>query len=347
MRQLIQSTHAYRLLKAECAENRLNHTYLLVFDDARNLRGALKEFAKLFFLTSEQAAEKDDGTQSGLFDRARTERIDALIDEESFADCIVLPEAGKKFSVEDAEKIREESALKPVEGNRKLFVIGDFAEATVQAQNKLLKLLEEPPANVCFLLGATVTFPVLPTVLSRAQRLEIPPFSVKEVAECLKRLYPQASDTSLYAAASGGVVGTAQSIFEGGYYKDLVESAFELTMTDPFRLPSVVRRVGETKYKKELVSLLRLIFRDALILKTAKINGVGQSGKTGKSRAEKYLMLRSEARRLYKISEYYRLEALLYAQEALADAEKQLRFNGVFPQCLEICMAKLLEQNNK
>lgn len=347
MRQLIQSTHAYRLLKAERAENRLNHTYLLVFDDARNLRSALKEFAKLFFLTPEEAAAEAGGAHRSFSSHARTERIDALIDEESFADCIILPEDGKKFSVEDAEKIREESALKPVEGDKKLFVIGDFAEATVQAQNKLLKLLEEPPKDVHFLLGATVTFPVLSTVLSRAQQLEIPPFSIKEVTECLKRLYPHAADTGLYAAASGGVVGTAQNIFEGGYYKDLVESAFELTTSDPFRLPAIVRRAGETKYKKELVSLLRLIFRDALILKTAKINGVGQPGKTGRSRAEKYLMLRSETQRLYNISEYYQLGALIYAQEALSDAEKQIRFNGVFPQCLEICIAKIMEQNNK
>lgn len=76
--------------------------------------------------------------------------------------------------MEDAERILEESALKPVEGNKKLFVAGDFAEATTQAQNKLLKLLEEPPEGVYFLLGATVSFSVLPTILSRTEKLEIP-----------------------------------------------------------------------------------------------------------------------------------------------------------------------------
>ena len=112
-------------------------------------------------------------------------------------------------------------------------------------------------------------------------------------------------------------------------------------------LSALVKRVGETKYKKELLSLLRLIFRDALILKTSKINGVSDSGKTGKNRAEKYLMLKSETERLRAISDYYRLNALLSAQEALSEAEKQIRFNGVFPQCLEICMAKILEQNDR
>lgn len=336
MRLLLQSTPAYGLLKAEREENRLNHAYLLIFDDARNLRPALKEFSKLFFSSVGKQGNDE-----------KEERIFGLIDEENFSDCIILPQEGKKFSVEDAEKIAEESALKPVEGDKKLFVIGDFAEATVQAQNKLLKLLEEPPKNVYFLLGATVDFPVLSTVVSRTERLEISPFSMKETTECLKRIYPNLSDVGIYAAASGGIVGMAQNILEGGYYEALLADAFELAETDPFRLPALVKKTGETKYKKELVSLLRLIFRDALLLKTSKINGLHVKKTKGKSRAEKYLMLKSEAERLDHISDLYRLHALVYAQEALSKAEKQIRFNSVFPQCLEICMAKILEQNNR
>lgn len=347
MRQLLQTTRAYALLKAERAENRLSHAYLLVFDDARNLRAALKEFAKLFFLPA-------SGPEAGGAEAARNgqainpaDRIGALIDEESFADCVFLPGPGQKFSVEDAERVREESALKPVESDTKLFVISDFAESTAQAQNKLLKLLEEPPAGVRLLLGATVTFPVLPTILSRTEKLEIPPFSTREVADCLKRLYPGTADTALCAAASGGSVGTAQNILEGGYYRELLSTAFELAETDPFRLPALVRRAGETRYKRELLTLLRLIFRDALILKTSRINGVDKSSRNGKNRAEKYLTLRSETERLQKISESYLLRALLCAQEALTEAEKQIRFNAVFPQCLELCMAKIFASNNR
>ena len=49
MQTLIQTSKAYRLVKTERQENRLSHTYLLLYDDARNLRFALKEFAKIFF----------------------------------------------------------------------------------------------------------------------------------------------------------------------------------------------------------------------------------------------------------------------------------------------------------
>ena len=329
MRRLLQSTRAYALLKAERAENRLSHAYLLVFDDARNLQTAVTEFAKLFFLPSrENAGAEEDGYK----------RVCALIDEKNFADCIFLPAPGGKFSVEDAERIREESALKPVESDCRLFVVADFADATVQAQNKLLKLLEDPPAGVRFLLGATVTFPVLPTVLSRTEKLEIPPFSTEEVAACLRRLYPD-KNTEGYAEASAGSVGSAQNILEGGYYESLLSSAFELAGTDPFRLPSAVRRAGETPYKKELISLLRLIFRDALIVKTS-----GFTSRSSKS-ADRYLLLKTKKSAVRAVADRFTLRALLYAQEALSEAEKQIRFNAVYPQCLELCLAKILEKN--
>jgi hypothetical protein len=81
-----------------------------------------------------------------------------------------------------------------------------------------------------------------------------------------------------------------------------------------------------------------------MILKTSKINGVGGGRK---NRAEKYLMLQSELPRLRALSDYYPVRALVYAQEALTDAEKQIKFNGVFPQCLEVCMANIIALNNK
>ena len=246
--------------------------------------------------------------------------------------------------MEDAERIREESALKPVESDSRLFVVSDFGDATVQAQNKLLKLLEEPPAGVRFLLGTTVTFPVLPTVLSRTEKLEIPPFSSAEVAACLARMYPDCANPALYAEASGGSVGSAQNILEGGYYGRLLADAFSLTETDLFRLPQTVRRVGETPYKKELLAILRLIFRDALILKTARINGVERSSRRG-NRAEKYLLLRSEKEKLYAVAGNYTVRALVWAQEALSEAEKEIRFNAAFPQCLEVCLSGILEKN--
>ena len=327
MIELLQNTQAYRLLKRECDGDACSHAYLLLFDDGRNLRSALKEFAKILFSAVEDGWEELDKDK---------QRIAKLIDEESYADCLFYPADGKKLAVEDAEKIREESLLSPIEGERKVFVLGDFAEANTQTQNKLLKLLEEPPKGVVFLLGATTAFPVLPTVLSRTKKLEILPFAIPEIQNALYRIYGDKHDhgtLELCAAASGGVLGEAQNILESGYYKTLVENAFNLCLFDDSKLPLAVRTIGETKHKKELLSLLRLIFRDALLVKTAN------------AACKKALLLKAEKDKIEKVAEKYTISALLYAQEALSSAELQVQFNAVFPQCIEICIANIREKN--
>ena len=318
MEKLLKDTQAYRLLKKEYTENACSHAYLLQFGDGRNLRFALKLLAKVLFGCDE----------SGYLDEEE-QRREKLIDEESFSDCLFFPLPGKKLSVEDAEIIREECLISPVEGERKVIVIGDFAEANTQTQNKLLKLLEEPPQGVIFLLGATSSFSILPTVLSRVKRLEIQPFDIEETAKCLARIYEGKADNKAIefcAASSGGIVGEAQNIYEGGYHKTLTESVFELCLANDAKLPLLLKQIGETKYKKELLSLIRIVFRDALLIKTG--NG-------------KAVLLRSEKERLTQVAVRYSAFALLRAQEEILEAEKQVQFNAVFPQCLGLTISKI------
>ncbi|MBR2330682.1 MAG: hypothetical protein IKA40_05490 [Clostridia bacterium] len=317
MQSLLKNTAAYKLLKAERDKARFGHAYLLTMDDGRNLRLAAKTFAKLFF-----------GCEEGT-------RVSNLIDRETFSDCLFYPQTEKKFAVEDAERLGEECFLQPVEGDKKLFIVIDFAEANIPSQNKLLKLLEQPPEGVMFLLCATSVYPVLPTVLSRVEKLEIPPFSVECVAECLKRVYGAKyaqDDIALCAAASGGIVGTAQNMLEGGGYKTLLDDAFALATADPDKLPALVRRVGETKNKKGLLSLFRIVYRDALLCKTGNVEN---------------LLLRSERARSTVLANKRSAAALLSAQEYLTAAERELTFNAVFPQCIETFLAAVLEKDRQ
>lgn len=318
MQTLIKGTQAYKLLQADRDKGCFSHAYLVLFDDPQNLRNALKTFAKLLFSCDEPYAPAET-------------RLSELIDAESFSDCPFYPDADKKFVVEDAERVGEECCLKPVEGERKAIVIADLAEATAAAQNKLLKLLEEPPTGVIFLLGATTAYPVLPTVLSRVKKLEIQPFDTAEIAACLARGYGDRygrDEYTLCAAASGGALGAAQNMLEGGAYKALTDDAFALLSSPVSMLPSLVRRIGETKRKKELLALLRLIVRDSMLIKA----------KLPKER----VLLRLESVRLSKVAERFSLAALAFAQDRISQAERENFFNATFPQCLETLIADIL-----
>ena len=322
MQTLLETTKAYRLIQTERTENRLSHAYLLIYDDARNLRYALKTFAKLFFQDEYGVLE---------------DRKEKLLNTESFSDCLIYPaEADKKLKVEDAEKILEESVLTPVEGEIKLFLVGDFSEANVQTQNKLLKLLEEPPKGVYFLLGATNAHSVLTTILSRTKKLEIEPFDTIAITKALRREYGDKYDESalsLCAATSDGNFGKAQNMLEGGYYKTLLDTAFSLCLSPSYNLPSIVKQIGEIKRQKEFLSTLRIIFRDGLLLKTQG------------EKIKKNLLLSVEMENLKKVANAYTVPAFLFAQECISNAEKQIFTNANFAQCVEICIEKIKSKN--
>ena len=323
MQTLLTKTNAYTLLQRETINGKNSHAYLLLFDDARNLREALKYFAKVLLSCENEQTEEE-------------KRISRLIDAESFSDCLFYPEIGKKLAVEDADSIKEECLLRPVEGKRKVIVVSGFETANAPTQNKLLKLLEEPPEGVIFLLGAIHSFNILTTVLSRTKKMEILSFETQEIEDCLLRIYGDKYDRetiSLCAAASNGSLGGAQNILEGGYFKALMENAFALTLCSRHALPSIIKQIGETKHPKELFSLLRLIYRDALVLKTQ-----------GTKARRKLLLKKNE---ILDVSQKYSERALLFAQECISKSELELTFNANLPQCLELCIAKILKENKE
>jgi DNA polymerase-3 subunit delta' len=254
---------------------------------------------------------------------------------------LFYPEAGKKLDVAQTARMEEEFLLRPVEGERKLFVLSDFAEASPQVQNKLLKSLEEPPEGVYFLLGATSEFAVLPTVLSRVKRLEIRPFSGEETLAFLARRYGNKygkEEYALCAAASGGSVGGAQNMIEGGAYKAVAQAAFSLALAKTHELPIRAVKAGEIKKKREFLALLHVIFRDAALVK---------AGEEKASNLKNAVFLRSEGIRVREIAKKYSLHALLYAQTAIAEAELEVTFNAYFPQCVEVLIAKILRKNGE
>ncbi len=328
MQTLIKTTRAYALVKNEKQRNVLGHAYLLVLDDEQNLRSALKTFAKLFFDADEPVSESQS-------------RIARLIDQETFSDCLFFPKDEKKFVVEDVDAITEESTLKPVEGDQKTFVIDNFALSTPAAQNKLLKLLEEPPQGVRFLIGTTSVHPVLATVLSRVKVLEVPPFPEQSLLTALKAQHGDKFSLDAYslcAAMSGGSLGTAQSMLTGGGYQSLLDEAFVLVLAEESKLPALIKKSGESKRKKELLSLMRTIWRDAMLIKTTQTTGAD---------VQKNVLLKTETSRLQQLASIRSLPALIFAQEACSAAEKQVTFNAYFPQCLEVLLASVLRETKR
>ena len=107
----------------------------------------------------------------------------------------IIPEKDKKtIGVDQIRALRESLYTVPGESERKFFIINDASTMTEQAQNGLLKTIEEPPEFAYFLLLATNAASLLPTVRSRAPSVRMQIFEDMELAELLPSLSKKASE---------------------------------------------------------------------------------------------------------------------------------------------------------
>lgn len=125
----------------------------------------------------------------------------------------IVPEKDKKtIGVEDIRRLRLTLYSVPGESERKFFIINDASVMTEQAQNALLKTIEEPPEFAYFLLLASNASALLPTVRSRAPSVRMQVFEDAELAELLPSLSKKAaelknSDPESYGLAIRSSVG--------------------------------------------------------------------------------------------------------------------------------------------
>lgn len=304
MKQLIEGTTAYRTFSNDVEINRLSHAYMLHFSDVKNLRGALKIFALRFFC-------EDESTRDGK-----------RILNGSLPDFKMYPEDGKKLTAEGVSGLIADSALQPLERDKKLYMICGFNEASPLIQNKLLKTLEEPPRGVYFMLGVTTPAPVLDTVKSRVKTLTVPPFSEEEIFSALERKGSNPLNAEA-AKSCGGIFGAAENMVGGGWFEEVVEAAREIcSVTKVGGVGEVAAKYGDIKYKSELLTEMGLLFHGALA-ERARGNTYG------------------------KIARLWQTPALIYAVESVDKACADLKFNAFFQGLLYDLMLRIIEENDK
>lgn len=302
MRTLLQNTLAYQIVKGKVESGKRGHAYLLLFEDEVYLREALRFFATALY--------RGDSRKTSLIER------------ESFTDVLFLPEIGKKPTVDDASKILEESIVRPIEGDLKLFVIDQFHLANAATQNKLLKVLEEPPEGVCFLLGATSTYPILPTILSRVERLDIPRFSESEIEGFLSRKV--GGDVKAAAAVSDGIPSRGEQVLEGGEFASLLSLAKRALSVEEGQIPTLAREIDAFGKKQEFLSVFKLVLRDNLM----------------RELGEKSILQGT------LVSDHNKM-SLVSSIDLVSKTEEEVKFNANYRQAVEILLVGTYKEKKK
>jgi DNA polymerase-3 subunit delta' len=118
------------------------------------------------------------------------------------------------ISVEESAHIMKDLSLKPYESDTKIMLIWMPEKMNVQAANKLLKIIEEPPHKTIFLLVAESAENMLATVLSRTQLLKVPRYSDEEVMNYLMSRGVEHSKAQMISALVEGNINEALQLAE-------------------------------------------------------------------------------------------------------------------------------------
>ena len=125
---------------------------------------------------------------------------------------VLLVEPGDTgvIKVDQVRDIVERTGYRPFEGRRRVIIVDEADAMLSEAQNALLKTLEEPPSASMFVLVTSRPDELLPTVRSRCQRLRFGRLAPGEIASVLMRVH-EYSETDAHAAASAadGSIGAA------------------------------------------------------------------------------------------------------------------------------------------
>ncbi|MGD9901553.1 MAG: ATP-binding protein [Spirochaetales bacterium] len=302
-------------------KQKLSHAYLFLSSDKNT-----NEAAAILFASSLVCAHKD----APCFECSTCLKVI----NRTGVDVFTYPKKNS-IVVEDIKDIIENAATKPLEFSKKIFVLNNIDEATISAQNKLLKTLEEPEQDVIFILTATSIKAVLPTIVSRARTILLPKSEVDEIEAILKEKESDANRIAFSAEVSEGSLGRALDILNDETYFSTYNFVLDMlinmkTTKDVINYSSVINK--NTKFINLYLEQLEKVFRDVLMIKAG---------------TSEVVFNKHSLNTLTKISEGYSQLALSKIVEKILEHKKMLKFNANPTGVIDTLLIGILEVKYK
>ena len=205
---LIGQEAVVQTLKNALQSGRIAHAYLFC-----GPRGTGKTSAARLFAKAVNCQNPQDGEPCNECLNCREVTENRSLD-------VIEIDAASNRGIDEIRDLRSKVGFSPGTGPYKVYVLDEAHMLTPDACNALLKTLEEPPPHVIFVLATTEAHRILPTILSRCQRLDFKRFSVRDTVSRLLyvaqgegiALEPGAAD--LMARAAGGGMRDALSLLD-------------------------------------------------------------------------------------------------------------------------------------
>lgn len=250
----------------------------------------------------------------------------------------VTHEKPNTISVDDIRvQINSDVAIKPYSRPYKVYIISEAEKMTVQAQNALLKTLEEPPEYAVILLLTTNVDALLSTIQSRCVLLNMKPVSDRLVKEYLmEQLQVPDYLAEVCVAFARGNVGKAKALASSEDFERVKEEALSLLKyikeMELNEMVAAIRRINEYKLEvSDYLDICTIWYRDLLLLKaTNDMN---------------HLVFREEVQTLRGLAQHSSYEGIETIIQALETAKKRLDANVNFELTMELLMLTIQENS--
>lgn len=249
----------------------LRHAYLLFGPQQVGKRTLAQVFARALLCTDARQRPCGRCRACHLVERANHPdlRIIQPVDKTGAVD-----RRGGTLRVEQAAEIIHDVALRPMEGQYKVFLIQDMHTANDSFANKLLKTLEEPPAYAIFCLTALDRNDLLPTIVSRCQTMELRPIATETIVAALQQQWQvAAAEATLLGRLARGRLGWAveqtQQRTQGDQRLAQLQTLWQLIGADPVdRLLFAEKSATAftSRHLFEMIDLWTTWWRDVLLV---------------------------------------------------------------------------------
>ncbi|WP_238884283.1 DNA polymerase III subunit delta' [Clostridium sp. YIM B02551] len=257
-------------------------------------------------------------------------------EERDYADIIHYRLKEKSIGIDEVRDIIQEVNKKPFEGEKKVVIIHKGNKLTIQAQNALLKTIEEPPKGVYIIILCESGEQILDTIKSRCQVHKLSPLSLLEIEEYIDLKFKALDEDKKNAAIaySSGIPGRAERFINDeklATLRDLLCKLLEEIKTN--NKEAVIRFEESFKnYKEEWEELLQVLLslvRDISIYKEVE---------------NKKLIINSdklhEIDRLSKEMSFIKLNKIV---SIINDTRERLKSNTNFALTLNVMIVDLME----
>ena len=166
---VVGQEHITETLKKQVMNDRLSHAYLFI-----GTRGTGKTTCAKILAKAVNCEHPVNGNPCGECPSCRA------IEEESTMD-IVEMDAASNNGVDNIRALREDAIFSPTSVRKRVYIVDEVHMLSIGAFNALLKILEEPPEHLMFILATTELNKVPATILSRCQRYSFKRISVPQI----------------------------------------------------------------------------------------------------------------------------------------------------------------------